>query len=189
MRHWYKTGLIARRGKYSENLTNRFSSWMIAVVVVSVLSGCEGDSFKLDLAKAGAGKVPASVNKIESDVQSWKDICSMDIADNLHQQRISDLRAANKPFMVVFGTPQHCTMCVDQLIRVSGLKEKYGDRFAFLHSDGYRENSVWVDWGIKGEPWTFFVDSEGKVRKVFPGPTDVALMEAEVDKLLAEEGS
>jgi hypothetical protein len=189
MWHLYKAGLTARRIEHTEGLANSFCSWLIAAVAMSVLLGCEGDSFKLDLAKAGAGAVPASVNKIESDVGSWKEICSMDIADNLHQQRISDLRAANKPFMVVFGTPQHCTMCVDQLIRVSGLKEKYGERFAFLHSDGYRENPVWVDWGIKGEPWTFFVDGKGKVRKVFPGPTDVALMEAEVDKLLAEEGS
>lgn len=188
MRYWYKAGLTVGHGKSSKNLSsNLFGGCFIAAVTLSALSGCDGDSFKLELAKGGT--VPASYSKIESDVESWKEICSMDIADDLHQQRISDLRAANKPFLVVFGTPQHCTMCVDQLIRVSGLKEKYGDRFAFLHSDGYRENSVWVDWGIKGEPWTFFIDGEGKVRKLFPGPTDVALMEAEIDKLLAEEGS
>lgn len=150
-----------------------------------MLSACDGDHFKLELAKGGV--VPSSANKIESDVESWKEVCSMDIRDDLHKWRISDLRAANKPFLVVFGTPQHCTMCVDQLVRVSGLQEKYGDRFAFLHSDGYRENPIWVDWGIKGEPWTFIVDGKGKVREVFPGPTDVALMEAEVEKLLAEQ--
>jgi uncharacterized protein YceK len=189
MWYWYKAGFTAWSSQHSKGLANSFRSGLIAAVAISALSGCEGDSFKLDLAKAGAGNVPASVNKIESDVESWKEICSMDIPDDLHRWRISDLRAANKPFMVVFGTPQHCTMCVDQLIRVSGLQEKYGDRFAFLHSDGYRENQVWVDWGIKGEPWTFFVDGKGKVVKVFPGPTDVALMEAEVEKLLAEEDS
>jgi len=188
MWYWYKAGFSGRCSKHSEKSAYKFGYWLIVAATVSVLSACDAESFKLDLAQ-GSKVVPASVNKIEADVESWREICSMDIADNLHTQRISDLRAASKPFLVVFGTPQHCTMCVDQLIRVSGLKEKYGDRFAFLHSDGYRENPIWVDWGIKGEPWTFFVDSEGKVRHVFPGPTDVALMEAEIDKLLAEEGS
>lgn len=188
MRYWCKTGLSVWRGNNSRSLASKLcGGCLIAFATLSSLTGCDGDHFKLELAKGGT--VPASVNKIESDVESWKEICSMDIADNLHEQRISDLRAASKPFMVVFGTPQHCTMCVDQLIRVTGLKEKYGERFAFLHSDGYRENQIWVDWKIKGEPWTFFVDSKGEVVKVFPGPTDVALMEAEVEKLLAEEGS
>ncbi len=188
MRYWYKSGLTVWRSKNTNALSNKFRfGCFIVVASLSSITGCDGDHFKLELAKGGI--VPSSINKIESEVESWKDICSMDIADDLHQHRISDLRAANKPFMVVFGTPQHCTMCVDQLVRVTGLQEKYGERFAFLHSDGYRENKVWVDWGIKGEPWTFFVDGTGKVVKVFPGPTDVALMEAEVDKLLAEEGS
>lgn len=108
----------------------------------------------------------------------------MNTADNLHRWRISDLRAAGRPFLVVFGTPQHCTMCVDQLVRVASLQEKYGDRFSFLHVDGYKDNAVWVEWGIKGEPWTFIVDGEGMVRKVFPGPTDIALMENEIDKII-----
>ncbi len=153
---------------------------------LSVLYGCDNDSFQPDV--ANGGKVPASINRVLTDVASRKEVCSMDTADNLHSWRISDLRAAGKPFLVVFGTPQHCTMCVDQLARVAALQEEYGSRFAFLHVDGYRDNAVWVDWGIKGEPWTFLVDREGIVRKVFPGPTDPALMEAVIDQLLLEKG-
>jgi len=187
MWYWHQAGLSVRQGNVSIKWVSTFSAYLMVVTAVFVLSGCDGDSFKLDLARGGT--VPSSVNQIESDVESWKEVCSMDIPDKLHRLRISDLRAASKPFLVVFGTPQHCTMCVDQLVRVSGLQEKYGDRFAFLHSDGYRENPIWVDWGIKGEPWTFIIDGNGKVRELFPGPTDIALMEAEIDKLLAEEGS
>ncbi|HHJ35474.1 MAG TPA: hypothetical protein ENJ87_06890 [Gammaproteobacteria bacterium] len=177
-------GIITRGGECSEKSPGWIFRGLGILVLLSILSGCDGKSFKLDLAEGDT--VPVSINKIESDVDSWKEVCSMDIADHLHGHRISDLRAAGKPFLVVFGTPQHCTMCVDQLVRVTGLQEKYGERFAFIHSDGYRENSVWVDWGIKGEPWTFVVDGKGEVRKLFAGPTDDALMEAEIDKLLAE---
>lgn len=153
-----------------------------AMALLVLLVGCGDHSFKPDVAKGE--KVPESQNKILVAGGEREKVCSMNTADNLHRWRISDLRAAGRPFLVVFGTPQHCTMCVDQLVRVASLQEKYGDRFSFLHVDGYKDNAVWVEWGIKGEPWTFIVDGEGMVRKVFPGPTDIALMENEIDKII-----
>jgi hypothetical protein len=66
------------------------------------------------------------------------------------------------------------------------LEEKYGMRFAFIHVDGYKDNAVWVEWGVKGEPWTFLVDSKGVVRKVFPGQTEVSLIEEQIEGLLKE---
>jgi hypothetical protein len=79
-------------------------------------------------------------------------------------------------------------MCVDQLSRVAMVEEKYGERFAFVHVDGYKDNAVWVEWGIKGEPWTFVVDGRGRVRQVFAGQTEVALLEDQVRALLKEVG-
>jgi thioredoxin-like negative regulator of GroEL len=107
---------------------------------------------------------------------------------DLYRWRISDLIDQHRPFLVVFGTPQHCTMCVDQLTRVAVMQEKYGNRFAFVHVDGYKDNAVWVQWGVKGEPWTFIVDAKGRVRKVFPGQTELALLEQEIQSLLTETG-
>lgn len=149
------------------------------------LAGCGSDAFKPDLAEGD--EVPASDNRLVAAGEDWHAVCSMDTPDGLHHWRIANLRAAHKPFLVVFGTPQHCTMCVDQLIRVATLQEKYGERFAVLHVDGYRDNPVWVQWGIKGEPWTFVVDGDGIVRKVFAGPTDVSLMEQVIEQILHEQ--
>ena len=66
------------------------------------------------------------------------------------------------------------------------MQEKHGDRFAFIHVDGYKDNAIWVEWGVTGEPWTFMVDRRGKVRKVFPGQTEIGLLEDEMWRLLRE---
>ncbi len=138
--------------------------------------------------KIGVGdRVPKSQNLTVSNVDDWYQVSTMDTKVPLYRWRIADLVQQGKPFLVVFGTPQHCTMCVDQIVRVAVMEEKYGDRFAFIHVDGYKDNAVWVEWGVTGEPWTYVVDGKGKVRKVFPGQTELALLEAEVLQLLKEQ--
>jgi len=155
------------------------------ILILTVVTACS-ETYGPDVSRGEYA--PASNNKPIPKTGTWRDVCSMDVADKLHRHRIADLRQAQKPFLVVFGTPQHCTMCVDQLVRVASLQEKYGERFAFLHVDGYRDDAVWVEWGIKGEPWTFIVDAQGVVRKVFPGPTDGAVMEQVIDEILQGTG-
>jgi len=157
---------------------------LLLLLGVVLLGACDSEAYGPDVSVND--KIPNSDNRLVAAGESWRDVCSMDTPDGLHNWRIADLLSENRPFLVVFGTPQHCTMCVDQLVRVAALQEKYGDRFAFLHVDGYRDNAVWVEWGIKGEPWTFIVDSDGIVRKIFPGPTDVVLMEQVIDEVLQE---
>lgn len=139
--------------------------------------------------KIGVGDAaPKSMNKVLAAGGNQAQVSTLDKKARLYRWRIADLVEQGRPFLVVFGTPQHCTMCVDQLTRVAYMEEKYGERFAFVHVDGYRDNAVWVDWGIKGEPWTFVVDTHGRVRKVFPGQTEISLLEDQVHALLAEAG-
>jgi len=132
--------------------------------------------------------VPMSRNHILEPGADWRSVTTMDTRVRLYRWRIADLIEQKRPFIVVFGTPQHCTMCVDQLSRVALVEERYGERFAFVHVDGYKDNTVWVDWGVKGEPWTFVVDRRGRVRQVFPGQTETSLLEDQVKSLLAEAG-
>ena len=132
--------------------------------------------------------VPRSHNRVLQPAEDWHAVTTMDTRVDLYRWRIADLIAQRKPFIVVFGTPQHCSSCVDQLSRVAATAEKYGERFAFVHIDGYRDSSVWVEWGVKGEPWTFAVDTRGRVRKVFPGQTEPSLLEDQVRGFLAEAG-
>lgn len=127
---------------------------------------------------------PRSNNRIVGSAEKWYEVSTMDSKVNLYGWKIADLIEQEKPFLVVFGTPQHCTMCVDQIVRIAIMQEKYGSEFTFIHVDGYKDNTVWVEWGIKGEPWTFFVDGKGVVTKVYPGQTEIALLENEMNTLL-----
>jgi hypothetical protein len=166
------------------------SRFRLATVVITglLLAACDGDSdyggFRPEV---GVGdQAPPSHNLVVADAKDWHAVSTMDRKVDLYRWEIADLIAQGKPFLVVFGTPQHCTMCVDQIVRVAVMQEKYGDRFAFIHVDGYKDNTVWVEWGVKGEPWTFFVDAKGKVRSVYPGQTELDLLEQEVQELLGE---
>jgi hypothetical protein len=159
---------------------------LVAVVATAlVLVSCKGEGGLR--AKVGVGDLaPKSENRVVLRDDDWHQVSTMDTKVRLYRWRIADLIEQHKPFLVVFGTPQHCTMCVDQLTRVAVMEEKYGERFAFVHVDGYKDNAVWVEWGVKGEPWTFLVDGKGVVRKVFPGQTELSLIEEEIESILKE---
>ncbi len=164
------------------------SSLSVLLGLVIVISGC-GDQ---DDPQGGGlhpkvklgDRVPASNNLTVSNVDDWHQVSTMDTKVPLYRWKIADLLEQKKPFIVVFGTPQHCTMCVDQIVRLAVMNEKYGDDFAFLHVDGYKDTDVWVEWGVTGEPWTYIVDRDGIVVKIYPGQTEIALLEQAVDELL-----
>ena len=129
---------------------------------------------------------PKSENLTVTDQNLWYEVSTMDTKVPLYQWKIQDLIEQGKPFLAVFGTPQHCTMCVDQITRVAVMQEKYGDKFKFVHIDGYKDNKVWVEWGVKGEPWTYIVDGAGTIRTILPGQTEFGLLTLEIDKILNE---
>ena len=154
----------------------------------TTLAGCGEEAGHGVLnARIGVGDdVPRSRNRTVADPADWHHVSTMDTKVDLYRWGIADLLDDGRPFLVVFGTPQHCTMCVDQIVRVQIMQEKHGDRFAFIHVDGYKDNAVWVEWGVTGEPWTFMVDARGKVSKIFPGQTEIGLLEDEMQRLLKD---
>jgi hypothetical protein len=155
-----------------------------AVMLALAVGLCACSEHGLAPKLAVGDAVPRSTNRVVTPGVDQRAVSTMDTRVRLYRWRIADLVEQGRPFIVVFGTPQHCTMCVDQLSRVAMVEEKYGERFAFVHVDGYKDNAVWVEWGIKGEPWTFVVDGRGRVRQVFAGQTEVALLEDQVRALL-----
>ena len=161
---------------------------MAALGIFAAVAGCGDEPGRNFLtSKVGVGDVaPRSRNRTVANPGDWHQVSSMDTRVDLYRWEIADLLDEGRPFLVVFGTPQHCTMCVDQIVRVQIMHEKHGDRFAFVHVDGYKDNAVWVEWGVTGEPWTFMVDAKGEVRKVFPGQTELGLLEDEMHRLLKD---
>jgi hypothetical protein len=157
----------------------------LALTLALVLAGCHGVHSMAPKVKVGDA-APPSQNRVIAPGGDWRDVTTMDRNIPFYRWRIADLVGGGKPFLVVFGTPQHCTICVDQLARVAVLEEKYGKRFAFVHVDGYKDTAVWVEWGIQGEPWTFVVDAKGRVVSRFPGQTDIPVLEREIGRALGE---
>jgi cytochrome oxidase Cu insertion factor (SCO1/SenC/PrrC family) len=155
---------------------------VLALLIVSCSS--EGMAPKVKVGDLA----PKSQNRVLAPGVAQQQVSTLDSKAHLYDWRIADLVTAGRPFLVVFGTPQHCTMCVDQLRRVAVMQEKYGDRFAFVHVDGYKDTAVWVEWGIQGEPWTYVVDAKGRVRSVLPGQTELGLLEQEIERVLKEIG-
>ncbi len=160
----------------------------ISILLAFMLIGCDNGLGIGSKLKVG-DKAPKSNNLTIANPDKWYEISTMDTKVALYRWNIAELINEGKPFLAVFGTPQHCTMCVDQITRVAVMQEKLGDKFAFLHIDGYKDNSVWVEWGVKGEPWTFIVDSEGEIRTILPGQTELGLLEDEINKILNESTS
>ena len=168
--------------------TMRAAPLILVLGAGALLAGCGDEPGHGVLrAKVGVGDaVPRSRNLTVANPAEWHRVSTMDTKVDLYRWEIAELLDLDRPFLVVFGTPQHCTMCVDQIVRVQIMQEMHGDRFAFIHVDGYKDNAVWVEWGVTGEPWTFLVDADGKVSKVLPGQTEIGLLEDEMQRLLKD---
>jgi len=104
---------------------------------------------------------------------------------------LSDL--AGKPVVLNFWA-SWCAPCEDEAPLFKRAHEEYGDRIAFLgvdirdaHSDALefvedhgltfpsvRDETmmVYADYGLTGQPETFFIDAEGVLVEHVPGPVD-----------------
>lgn len=187
---WFPRGTVTRGSLVASAMESMIRAALLLAVLGAgvILAGCgEEGGHGVLRAKIGVGDdVPRSRNRTVADPAEWHRVSTMDTKVNLYRWEIAELIDLGRPFLVVFGTPQHCTMCVDQIVRVQVMQEKHGDRFAFIHVDGYKDNAVWVEWGVTGEPWTFLVDARGKVANVFPGQTEIGLLEDEMQRLLKD---
>ena len=162
---------------------NKVILLITAFVFTFSLSACKEELGIGSKLKVG-DQAPKSDNLTVVNPDLWYEVSTMDTKVPLYEWKINELIEQGKPFLAVFGTPQHCTMCVDQITRVAVMQEKYGDKFNFVHIDGYKDNGVWVEWGVKGEPWTYIVDGKGEIRTILPGQTELGLLTMEIDKIL-----
>ncbi len=167
------------------SISQKFLVLLAAIFAMFALASCDEESIGFGTKLKIGDAAPRSANLTVEDQNRWYEVSTMDTKVPLYKWSIAQLIDEGKPFLVVFGTPQHCTMCVDQIVRIAVMEEKYGDSFPLVHVDGYKDNDVWVEWGVKGEPWTYFVDQKGKVASIFPGQTELGLLEHEIEKLLS----
>ncbi len=88
----------------------------------------------------------------------------------MYQWSLDQALAQHKPIMLEFATPGHCTVCDRQLQEVKQLLDQYQGRVIFVHMDQYMNPEAFKAYKVMGDPWNFFIDSNGVVVYTQPGP-------------------
>ena len=101
--------------------------------------------------------------------------------------------------MIVFATPLFCSTatCGPQLEVIETVKELYKDEINFIHVEVFdnpheiegdlskaRTAPAVEEWGLVTEPWTFIVDSEGRIAAKFEAFTTEEELREHLDIVL-----
>jgi hypothetical protein len=98
---------------------------------------------------------------------------------------IAEAVRSHKPFVVVFATPKYCTseLCGPMLNIAKKVSKKF-PKLTFIHVEIYRlphngklptdpaslpQSTAVKQWGLRSDPWTFVVNSHGRVSAKFEG--------------------
>jgi len=105
----------------------------------------------------------------------------------MYQLSFDDALKTGKPIIMEFATPGHCTQCDKQLQMLKVVMDQYEDRVIFLHMDQYYNPEAYDAFQVRGEPWTFVINAQGKVDWVAPGRMLYSEMMPVLSRLLEEK--
>lgn len=111
----------------------------------------------------------------------------------LYSLTVAEAVTTGRPTVVVFGTPAFCAsrLCAPVVDSVKSVRAEFGDRANFIHIEVYKsfDPLVYADemneWHLTSEPWTFVLDSEGRVRARLGGPVSPQELAAQLQPLIA----
>jgi hypothetical protein len=102
--------------------------------------------------------------------------------------------AAHEPFVVTFATPRYCVsrICGPVVDVVDHVRKQYAHTpVRFIHVEIYEDNDPskgrnrWVrEWDLPGEPWTFLVGRDGRIKAKFQGSVSMTELGHAVGRLL-----
>jgi hypothetical protein len=102
--------------------------------------------------------------------------------------------AAHLPFVVTFATPRYCEsrICGPVVDVVDHVRKQYAHTpVRFIHVEIYKDNNPnkgpnrWVQqWHLPGEPWTFLVGRDGRIKAKFQGSVSMTELGQAVRRLL-----
>jgi len=159
---------------------------VFAAFMIMVLAGCD-----MDVGSVGGGGVfltgkaaPVLKTKTLADVGGdMSKITSYRYPDRrMYQLSFDDAVKQHKPIVLEFATPGHCTQCDEQLQLMKHMLDKYEHKVLFLHMDQYYNPEAYDAFQVRGEPWTFVIGAQGKVKVVYPG----RMLYQEIDPVLAD---
>jgi len=113
-------------------------------------------------------------------------------ARELHDTNFKDV-LGKKPVALLFATPQLCQsrVCGPVVDIALQMKQKYGDRMAFIHEEVYKDNQVAKGlrpqlkaFHLQTEPWLFTIDRNGKIAARLEGSFGVKEFEGAIQAAL-----
>ena len=149
---------------------SRYATGLFVAIAISLLSACAGDYSSLNSLTVGE-KVPSIKTKTLADVGGdFTRITTYRFPDKrMYQYSLDQALKMGKPIVLEFATPGHCTVCDVQLQMLKDLLRRYQPRVLFLHMDQYQNPEAFRAFRVKGDPWTFIIDSHQIVRFRQPG--------------------
>jgi hypothetical protein len=107
---------------------------------------------------------------------------------------IASALAAHEPFVVTFATPRYCEsrICGPVVDVVDHVRKQYAHSpIRFIHVEIYTDNNPskgrnrWVQqWHLPGEPWTFLVGRDGRIKARFQGSVSIRELGDAIRRLL-----
>jgi hypothetical protein len=107
---------------------------------------------------------------------------------------IAGALAARDPFVVTFATPRYCVsrVCGPVVDVVDSLRKRFAHTpVRFIHVEIYEDNNPsrgrnrWVrQWHLPGEPWTFLVGRDGRIKAKFEGSVSTSELGEAIRRLL-----
>jgi len=154
---------------------------IISIAALFILTAC-------DLEFGGGGvfrigqEVPSLKTKTLADAGGdMSKLTSYRYPDpRMYQLSFDEALKQGKPIVLEFATPGHCTQCDQQLQLLKVMLDRYGDKVLFLHMDQYYNPEAYDAFQVRGEPWTFVINAEGKVDYIAPG----RVLRAEIEPVL-----
>ena len=102
--------------------------------------------------------------------------------------------ATHLPFVVTFATPRYCSsrICGPVVDVVDKVRKQYARTpIRFIHVEIYKDNNPnkgrneWVrQWHLPGEPWTFLVGRDGRIKAKYEGSVSTRELGEAVGRLL-----
>ncbi len=154
---------------------------------VMLLAGCSIDDGSL---KVGM-RVPSLQTKTLKDVGGdFSRITTYRYPDErMYQISLDEALKSNKPIVLEFATPGHCTVCDTQLQMLKAILAKYQDNVIFLHMDQYQNPEAFKVYGVIGDPWTYVIDAKNTVRYKQAGRMLYGELDAVLGGVVAEWGA
>jgi len=152
---------------------------LLVAVLAVLLPGCNDDG------SVRVGQiVPSLKTKTLADVRGdLSRITTYRYPDErMYQISLDDALKQDKPIVLEFATPGHCTVCDKQLQMLKALLVKYENEVIFVHMDQYQNPEAFRAYKVLGDPWTYIIDANQVLRfkragRLLYGELDIAIGE------------